>query len=123
MATYTRLSGILVVTVALLVSLPVVMMLFAWPMMGVGWWMHGPADGGRPAGPGGFGEAMPTQMLDFWLVGLLLVVGIRYLLYRALSGTITTRARRTPAGLRSRRTHRRGVRGPPRAIRVVSAPR
>ena len=86
MATDTRLSGILVVTVALLVSLPVVMMPFAWPMMGMGWWMHGPADGGRPAGPGGFGEAVPTRMLGFWLVGLLLVVGIGYLLYRALSG-------------------------------------
>lgn len=50
-------------TVPLLVSLPVVMMLFAWPMMG----------GGR-------------LMLDFWLVGLVLVVGVGYLLYRALSG-------------------------------------
>src|SRR6056297_3938106 len=79
MATNAQLSRILIVAVALLLLLPVVMMLFAWPMMGMGWWMHGPVEG-RPTGPGGFGGAAPTWMLGFWLVGLLLLVGVGYLL-------------------------------------------
>ncbi|WP_135825155.1 SHOCT domain-containing protein [Halorussus ruber] len=85
MATNAQLSRLLVVALALLLLLPVVTMLFAWPMMGMGWWMHGPVEG-RPAGPGGFGGAAPTWMLGFWLVGLLLLVGVGYLLYRSVSG-------------------------------------
>lgn len=85
MATNTQLSRILIIAVALLLLLPLVMMLFVWPMMGMGWWMHGPVDGGQPVGPGGFGEAAPTWMLGFWLVGLLLIVGVGYLLYRGVS--------------------------------------
>lgn len=89
MATNAQLSRIVIIVVALLLLLPVVMMLFAWPMMGMGWgmgwWMHEPVDGGQPPGPGGFGGAAPMWMLGFWLVGLLLVVGIGYLLYRSIS--------------------------------------
>lgn len=82
MATNAQLSRIVIVVVALLLLLPVVLMLFAWPMMGMGWWTHGPVDGGPPSGPGGVG---PAWMLGLWFVGLLLVVGVGYLLYRAVS--------------------------------------
>lgn len=86
MATDAQLSRIAIIAVAVLLLLPVVMMLFAWPLMGMGWWMHGPADG--QVGPGGFGDgATPTWMFGFWVVGLLLLVGVGYLLYRAASNS------------------------------------
>ncbi|MFC7078936.1 SHOCT domain-containing protein [Halorussus caseinilyticus] len=83
MATNAQLSRIAIVAVALLLLLPVVMMLFAWPLMGMGWWMHGPVDG--QVGPGGFGGGTPTWMFGFWIVGLLVFVGVGYLLVRSVS--------------------------------------
>lgn len=80
MATNDQLTRIAVIAVALLLLLPVVMMLFAWPMMGYGW-MHGPVDGQVRPGVG----ATPTWMVAFWLVGLLVFVGVGYLLYRGVS--------------------------------------
>ena len=85
MATNAQLSRIAAIAVAALLLLPVVMMLFAWPLMGIGWWMHGPVDG--QVGPGGVGGATPTWMFGFWLVGLALLVGVGYLLYRGVSNS------------------------------------
>lgn len=83
MATDAQLSRIALVGVALLVLLPAVTMLFAWPLMGMGSWMHGPAAADGQVGPGG--AATQTWMFAFWIVGLLVVVGVGYLLYRSMS--------------------------------------
>jgi len=90
MATNAQLSRLILVALAVLLLLPVVTMLFAWPLMGMGWWMHGPVDG--QVGPGGFGGGTPTWMFGFWIVGLLLIVGIGYLLYRSVSADAGDRA-------------------------------
>jgi putative membrane protein len=82
MAIDAQLSRLVVLALAVLLVVPVVMMLFAWPLLGMGWWMHG------PTGPGGVGpSATPTWMLGFWLVGLVVLVGGGYLLYRGLSNS------------------------------------
>lgn len=85
MATNSQLSRIVLLAVALLLLLPVLMMLFAWPMMGMGWWMHGPVATDGQSGPGGFAGETTTWLFGFWVVGLLVVVGISYLLYRVIS--------------------------------------
>lgn len=85
MATSAQLSRIVLIAVALLLSLPLVMMLFAWPILGMGWWMHGPVSPDGQVGPGGFGGAAPAWMFGFWVVGLLILLGAGYLLYRAMS--------------------------------------
>lgn len=105
MATDAQLSRIVIVAVALLLLLPVVTMLFAWPLMGMGWWMHGPAADGQvgPGGPGSSGGATPAWMFGFWIVGLLAVVGVGYLLYRSVSDRGTD-----PALEELRRAYARG---------------
>lgn len=85
MASDTQLSQAVIVAVALLLLLPIVMMLFAWPLVGMGWWMHGPVSQDGQVGPGGFEGGTPTWMLGFWVVGLLVVIGVGYLLYRVMS--------------------------------------
>ena len=102
MATDTQLSRTVIVAVALLLLLPLVMMLFAWPMMGMGWWMHGPVGSDGQVGPGGFGGGT-TWMFGFWIVGLLVVVGIGYLLYQATSSGVDD-----PALEELRRAYARG---------------
>ncbi|NHN61242.1 MULTISPECIES: SHOCT domain-containing protein [Halorussus] len=101
MATNTQLSRLAIAAIAVLLLLPVVMMLFAWPMMGMGWWMHGPVDG--QVGPGGSGGATPTWMFGFWIVGLLVLVGAGYLLYRWAANETTD-----PALEELRRAYARG---------------
>ena len=101
MATNAQLSRLILVALAVLLLLPVVTMLFAWPLMGMGWWMHEPVG---PTGPGGFGgSATPTWMLGFWVVGLVILVGGGYLLYRA-----TTNSSPDPALEELRRAYARG---------------
>ena len=101
MATNAQLSRLVLVALAVLLLLPVVTMLFAWPLMGMGWWMHEPVG---PTGPGGFGgSATPTWMLGFWVVGLVILVGGGYLLYRAMSNSSSD-----PALEELRRAYARG---------------
>ncbi|WP_435181980.1 SHOCT domain-containing protein [Halorussus sp. AFM4] len=101
MSSNAQLSRLAITVIAVLLLLPVVMLLFAWPMMGMGWWIHAPADG--RVGPGGFGGATPTWMLDFWVAGLLVLVGAGYLLYRRAAGETTD-----PALAELRRAYARG---------------
>lgn len=99
-ATDTQLSRVALIAVAVLLLVPGVTMLFAWPTMGFGWWMHGP-DGA--AGPGEFDGAAPAWMLGFWLVGLAVALGFGYLVYRAVSNSS-----RDPALEELRRAYARG---------------
>jgi putative membrane protein len=87
MATNAQLSRLAIVAIALLLLLPLLTMLFAWPLMGMGWWMHGPVATDGQVGPGGFGGTTPTWLFGFWIVGLLVVVGAGYLLYRGVSNS------------------------------------
>lgn len=66
---------IALIVLAVILLFPTMMMAFAFPMMGMmGWWWGG----------GMGGELSPLWGLGMLLVWLLLVVGIGYLLYRAV---------------------------------------
>ena len=65
---------LVVVLLAVVLLLPLVLMAFAFPMMGG--WMMGP-------GPGG---AVSVWGVTMMLVPLLVLVGLGYVLYRALAG-------------------------------------
>ena len=66
---------IIVIVLAVLLFFPMLMMVFAFPLMGMlGWW------GG--VGPGGFS---PLWGIGMMLVWLFILVGIGYVLYRAVA--------------------------------------
>ena len=70
---------ILIVVVAALLLLPLLMMAFMMPMMGMmGWWWGG---GGPSTGVG----MSPLLGIGMMLVGLLVLLGIAYALYRAFA--------------------------------------
>ncbi|WP_458189096.1 SHOCT domain-containing protein [Haladaptatus sp. NG-WS-4] len=65
---------IVLVVLAVILLVPTLLMLFAFPMMGG--WMMGP----------GYGGQVPVWGWGMMLVPLLVVLGLGYLLYRALAG-------------------------------------
>jgi putative membrane protein len=82
MSTETTSDGILravLIVIGVLILLPLLMMVFAMPMMGMmGWWWSG---GGAATG---FSPLWGIGMMLVWLVVLL---GIGYLIYRGLVGS------------------------------------
>ena len=80
-----NLAGILLVLVATIVLLPLLVMGFMMPMMGM--W------GGGHMWNGGMwdGTGVSWAWILLWLVFLVIVVGLGYLLYRLTSGTIGDR--------------------------------
>ncbi|MGM0605130.1 MAG: SHOCT domain-containing protein [Halobacteriota archaeon] len=90
MSRTTTLLGVAVIVVAAVVLAPIVLMLFAWPMMGM-WggghmWDSGPWNGGMwNGGLWGMGPAWPWFLL--WIVFLFVVLGVVYLLFRAMRTT------------------------------------
>lgn len=81
MAQTNDLLRTLLIVVAIAVLIPFLMMLFAWPMMGM--WGGGHMwDGGAWNGTG------PTwTMVLFWLLPLVVLLAGGYFLYRALGST------------------------------------
>lgn len=75
------------IIVALLLLVPLLMMLFALPMMGMmGWWGGGPMGwwwGG--GGPGSNVAVSPMWGIGMMLLFLLVLIGIGYVLYRAVT--------------------------------------
>lgn len=70
---------LLLLIVAIVLLLPVLMMVFAWPMMGM--WGGGHMwDGGMWNGTGG-----PGLWIVMWIVPLVILLGGGYLLYRAVT--------------------------------------
>ena len=81
MASENTVLRILLVIVAVVVLVPVLMMAFMMPMMGMWGWGH--MDGGT------WGGSNATWMwLLMWLVGLAVVAGVGYLLYRVVRGSV-----------------------------------
>jgi putative membrane protein len=67
---------IIVIVLAVLILFPMLMMVFAFPLMGLmGWW-------GGGIGPGGIS---PLWGIGMMLVWLLILIGIGYVLYRAVA--------------------------------------
>lgn len=84
MAESNELIRLLLLIVAILVLLPILVMVFAWPMMGM-WggghmWNGGMWNGGMWNGSG-----VPGIWFVMWLVLLLIFLGGGYLLYRTLT--------------------------------------
>lgn len=78
MASENHLIRILLILVATVVFIPILMMLVAWPMMGM--W-----GGGHMWGGGMWsGTGAPWIWLVMWLVPLLILLGGGYLIYRAI---------------------------------------
>lgn len=93
-ATEPRLGRPLLLLLAAIVLVPLVMMALAVPMMGtMGWWWGGHAMGANPLG------------LAMALVWLLVLVGLGYLVVRAVTNTVP---RRDPALEELRRAYARG---------------
>jgi putative membrane protein len=70
---------IVLIVLAVLVLFPLLMMVFAVPMMGMmGWWWGGGMAGGLS----------PLWGIGMMLVWLLVLIGIGYLLYRGLVGRV-----------------------------------
>lgn len=80
MSTENTLLRSLLLIIALVVLVPLLMMAFMMPMMGLWGWGH-MWDGGMWGGTG-----TPWPWLVMWLVFLAVVIGLGYLLYRALRG-------------------------------------
>ena len=82
MATQTPNDGLLrivLIVLGVLVLFPLLMMVFAMPMMGMmGWWWDGGMAGGLS----------PLWGIGMMLVWLVVLVGIGYLLYRGLVGRV-----------------------------------
>lgn len=79
---------IIVVILGVLVLFPLLMMVFAMPMMGMmGWWW----------GDGMAGGLSPLWGLGMMLIWLVVLVGIGYLLYRGLVGKTGSGALSDPA--------------------------
>lgn len=78
MATENDTLRVLLGVVAVIVLVPVLMMLFMMPMMGLWGWGH-MADGGM-WGAGGGTWLWPIV----WLVGLAVIAGLGYLFYRSV---------------------------------------
>ncbi len=79
---------IVVVVLGVIVLFPLLMMVFAMPMMGMmGWWW----------GDGMAGGLSPLWGLGMMLVWLVVLVGIGYLLYRGLVGRTGSGALSDPA--------------------------
>lgn len=79
MAENNELVRLLLIIVAIVILLPILMMVFAWPMMGM--WGGGHMwDGGMWNGAG-----TPWVWLVMWLTVLLILLGGGYLLYRGIT--------------------------------------
>lgn len=79
---------VVVVILGVLVLFPVLMMLFAMPMVGMmGWYWDGGATGGLP----------PLLGLGLLVVWLAVLLGIGYLLYRGLVGAMGSSRTGDPA--------------------------
>ena len=76
MASNDSVSQVILIVIALILLLPILMMAFAWPMMGM--W-----DGGHMWGWEGQPGSVWVMML-MWLVPLAVVLAVGYLLYRGL---------------------------------------
>lgn len=81
MASESDLLRALLLVVAVIVLLPMLMMVFAWPMMGL-WGGGHMLDGGSGVG----------AWLLIWLPMILVVLGGTYLLYRAVGGSSKDRS-------------------------------
>jgi putative membrane protein len=91
MATDETLGRTLLLIIAVILLLPVLMMLLAWPMIGL--W------GGGHMWNGTTGVGWVTMMV-LWLVPLAVVLGVGYLLYRALVGSSSRESDRALEELR-----------------------
>lgn len=90
---------VVVIVLGILVLFPLLMMVFAMPMMGtMGWWW---SDGM----PGGLSPLWGLGMMLVWVIVLL---GIGYLLYRGLVGGTRTGAVSDPALEELRLAYARG---------------
>lgn len=91
---------IVLVVLAILILFPLLMMVFALPMMGMmGWWWGNGVMGGGLSPLWGFG---------MMLVWLLVLVGIGYFLYRELIGRVETDRATDPALEELRLAYARG---------------
>ncbi|WP_415378921.1 SHOCT domain-containing protein [Halosimplex sp. TS25] len=100
MATQRSSDGLLwiVVVLGVIVLFPLLMMVFAMPMMGMmGWWGNGMASG-----------LSPLWGLGMMLAWLVVLVGIGYLLYRGLVGGTGSGALSDPALEELRLAYARG---------------
>ncbi len=90
---------VVVIVLGLLVLFPLLMMVFAMPMMGMmGWWW----------GDGMAGGLSPLWGLGMMLVWLVVLLGIGYLLYRGLVGGMQAGAISDPAVEELRLAYARG---------------
>lgn len=90
---------IVVIVLSILVLFPLLMMVFAMPMMGMmGWWW----------GDGMAGGLSPLWGIGMMLVWLIVLLGIGYLLYRGLAGGVRTGAVTDPALEELRLAYARG---------------
>jgi putative membrane protein len=90
---------VVVIVLGILVLFPLLMMVFAMPMMGMmGWWW----------GDGMAGGLSPLWGLGMMLVWLVVLLGIGYLLYRGLIGGVRTRSGTDPALEELRLAYARG---------------
>ena len=77
--TSNGLLRVVLIVLAVIVLFPLLMMVFAIPMMGMmGWWWGGGMAGGLS----------PLWGIGMMLVWLVVLVGIGYLLYRGLVGSV-----------------------------------
>lgn len=102
MATRRSSDGLLrivIIVLGILVLFPLLMMVFAMPMMGMmGWWW----------GDGMAGGLSPLWGIGMMLVWLVVLLGIGYLLYHGLDGGVRTGAVTDPALEELRLAYARG---------------
>lgn len=98
---------IVLIAIAVIVLFPLLMMVFAFPMMGMmGWWGgYGPMMGGY--GNGGV-SISPLWGIGMMLLFLAVLLGIGYFLYRALAGNSRALISRDPALEELRLAYARG---------------
>lgn len=90
---------IVAIVLGVIVLFPLLMMVFAMPMMGMmGWWW----------GDGMAGGLSPMWGLGMMLVWLVVLLGIGYLLYRGLVGGVRSRTVADPALEELRMAYARG---------------
>ncbi|MFB6131115.1 MAG: SHOCT domain-containing protein [Salinigranum sp.] len=94
------LARVVLVVLAVLVLFPLLMMVFAMPMMGMmGWWW-----GGGRVGSG----LSPLWGIGMMLVWLVVLVGVGYFLYRGLVGRVDAGRDADPALEELRMAYARG---------------